>query len=146
MTRKHIIARSLAQNGAMIHVRSRKELAKVINRIAPEHLGLMISRPMEVFAEVVHAGAVFIGSHSTEVFGDYCAGPNHVLPTSGAARFSSPLGVHDFWKRTSFVQCTPKTASELAVIASHLATEEGLSAHAEAAKCRIPKKRTQTRK
>ena len=146
MTRKHIIARSLAQNGAMIHVRSRKELAAVINRIAPEHLGLMVSRPMEVFAEVMHAGAVFLGPHSTEVFGDYCAGPNHVLPTSGAAKFSSPLGVHDFWKRTSFVQCTPKTAAELAVIAGHLATEEGLSAHADAAKCRIPKKRTQKRK
>ncbi len=136
MERKNIISRSLASQGAMICVRDRDELAEVINRIAPEHLGLMVENPTEMMENVWHAGSIFVGPYSTEVFGDYCAGPNHVLPTSGAARFSSPLGVHDFLKRTSFINCTPATAHELAQTACELAREEQLTAHAHAAEYR----------
>lgn len=133
MERKNIIARSLAQQGAMICVRDRSELAEVINQIAPEHLGLMVADSDELVGNIRHAGSVFIGPYSTEVFGDYCAGPNHVLPTSGAARFSSPLGVDDYLKRTSFIECSPATARELAATASVLAREEQLTAHARSA-------------
>ena len=136
LERKAIISRALAQQGALICVRDRSELAEVINQIAPEHLGLMVSDPNEVMKDIYHAGSVFVGPYSTEVFGDYCAGPNHVLPTSGAARFSSPLGVHDYLKRTSFIECTPATARELAQIAGELAREEQLTAHARAADLR----------
>lgn len=136
MERKHIISQSLAKQGAMICVRDRNELTEVINRIAPEHLGLMVEDPDPLVELIYHAGAIFIGPYSTEVFGDYCAGPNHVLPTSGAARFSSPLGVYDFLKRTSFIKCTPAGARELANNASVLAREEQLTAHARAAEIR----------
>ncbi len=136
MERKDIIARSLARQGAMIHVRNDSEMADVINLIAPEHLGLMMNDPDPVFDLIEHAGSIFIGHYSTEVFGDYCAGPNHVLPTSGAARFSSPLGVYDFRKRTSFIECDPATARKLASISGELAREERLTAHARAADCR----------
>lgn len=136
MERKDIISRSLEKQGAMICVRDRKELAAVINRIAPEHLGLMVEEPDSLADSVFHAGAVFIGPYSAEVFGDYCAGPNHVLPTSGAARFSSPLGVYDFLKRTSVMKCTPQGARELVHVASVLAKEERLTAHARAAEIR----------
>ncbi len=136
MERKHIIARALDRQGAMICVRDRNELTEVINQIAPEHLGLMVTEPDELLENILHAGSVFIGPYSSEVFGDYCAGPNHVLPTSGAARFSSPLGVYDYLKRTSFVDCTPATARELAPTASVLAREEQLTAHARAAEYR----------
>ena len=138
MERKDIIARSLANQGAMICVRDRSELSAVINQIAPEHLGLMVEDPAHFLREIHHAGSVFVGPYSTEVFGDYCAGPNHVLPTSGAARFSSPLGVDDFRKRTSYIQCTPKTAEDLAKTAAVLAREEQLTAHARAADYRKP--------
>ena len=136
MERKDIISRSLARQGAMICVRDTKELTDVINRIAPEHLGLMVEDPDSLTESVHHAGAIFIGPYSTEVFGDYCAGPNHVLPTSGAARFSSPLGVYDFMKRTSIMKCTPQGARELVQTASVMAKEERLTAHAYAAEIR----------
>ncbi len=136
MERKDIIARSLSQRGAMICVRDRKELVDVINQIAPEHVGLLTEDAENLAISIRHAGAVFIGPYSAEVFGDYCAGPSHVLPTSGTARFTSPLGVYDFIKFTSFVNCSAEAARGLAPVAGELAREEQLMAHARAADCR----------
>ena len=137
MERKQIIAKSLSEHGALIHVRDRSELAEIIDRIAPEHLELMINDPMAVAQKVCNAGAIFIGAYSTEVLGDYCAGPNHVLPTSGSARFSSPLGVYDYLKRTSIVACSPSGGRQLAKTASVLARAEQLTAHAASAEFRL---------
>ena len=137
MERKDIIANSLASQGALIHVINRHEAAQLINRIAPEHLELMVQNSEKLAGAVVNAGSIFIGQHSAEVLGDYCAGPNHVLPTSGAARFSSPLGVYDFQKRSSIMLCSPKAASKMAKTASILAQEERLYAHALAARLRV---------
>ncbi len=136
MERSHIIANSLANNGALVHVRNREELVEVIDRVAPEHLGLMLENAEEVAKMVRNAGAIFIGPDSPEVLGDYCAGPNHVLPTSGSARFSSPLGVYDFMKRTSIIHCSREGSRELARTASILAHEEQLTAHARSAEYR----------
>ena len=137
MERREIIAKSLSHQGALIHVGSRDELASLIDRIAPEHLELMVDEPMELANQVRNAGAIFVGDRSAEVLGDYCAGPNHVLPTSGAARFSSPLGVYDFIKRTSLIGCSSAGSRALAATASVLATEEQLTAHARSARYRM---------
>ena len=136
MPRADIIKHSLSNCGAFICVRDLKEAARIVNKIAPEHLMLTVESVDSLLADIRHAGAVFLGAHSPEVFGDYCAGPDHVLPTGTAARFSSPLGVYDFQKRTSIIQCSSAGAGKLAGIAGHLAECEGLFAHAQSAYCR----------
>jgi len=110
---------------------------EVANRIAPEHLELSVENPEELLPQIRHAGAIFMGRYTAEALGDYCAGPNHVLPTSGTARFSSPLGVYDFQKRSSIIYCSPEGASELGKVASVLARGESLTAHAGSAEYRI---------
>lgn len=137
MPREDIIRKSLADRGAMIHVADLDEAIKVANFIAPEHLELSIGNAAEVAPKIRHAGAIFMGRYTAEALGDYCAGPNHVLPTSRTARFSSPLGVYDFQKRTSLIACSDQGASELGKIASTLAHGEGLIAHARSAEARI---------
>jgi len=139
MPRAAIIRASLEGRGAFIRVRDLGEAATIVNEIAPEHLELSIENPMALAQQIRHAGAIFLGRHTAEAVGDYCAGPNHVLPTSGTARFSSPLGVYDFQKRTSLIQCSPSGASELGKIAAVLAHGEGLTAHARSAEYRIKK-------
>ena len=138
MGRRAIIERSLADHGALIKVADPDEAVALANRIAPEHLELMVAEPQGLIEQVRHAGAIFVGAHSAESLGDYCAGPNHVLPTAGAARFSSPLGVYDFQKRSSLIQASPRGAGEMASIASVLARCEGLDAHARSAEYRLP--------
>ena len=136
LERAGIIARSLAAHGASIEVRDLKEALALANRLAPEHLELSVMHAERWLDEVRHAGAVFLGPHTPEAFGDYCAGPNHVLPTARTARFSSPLGVYDFQKRTSVIGCSPRGARRLAGIASVLARGEALTAHARSAELR----------
>lgn len=135
--RADIIRASLAGRGALIQVRDLDEAAALCNRIAPEHLQLAVDEPESLLERIRHAGAVFLGRYTAEVMGDYCAGPNHVLPTSGTARFSSPLGVYDFQKRSSIIGCSRDGASELGRIASVLARGESLVAHAMSAECRV---------
>ena len=137
LPRWKIIKSSLEKNGVFIKVDSVDEIAKIVDVIAPEHLELSVAKPRELMSEIKNAGAVFLGRFCPEVFGDYCAGSNHVLPTSGAARFASPLGVYDFQKRTSFVECNELGASELGRISLQIANSEGLAAHAQSAKLRI---------
>ncbi len=137
MERREIIAASLAHHGALITVRSLEEAIDLVNEVAPEHLELSWDDAEAWVDRVRHAGAIFVGRYTAESLGDYCAGPNHVLPTSGSARFSSPLGVYDFQKRTSVIQCPQKAASVLGKTASVLARGEGLTAHARSAECRI---------
>lgn len=134
--RSEVIRKSLSRRGALIHVESTAQAIDLINRIAPEHLELATQNAEQISKNIRHAGAIFISPFSAEVFGDYCAGPNHVLPTSGTARFSSPLGVYDFQKRSSIIACSEKGAQELSTIASTLARSEGLIAHAESAEIR----------
>ncbi len=134
--RRDIIARSLGDRGALIRVRDLDEAVDLANRIAPEHLELAIEEPETVAPRIRHAGAIFLGRHTPEALGDYCAGPNHVLPTSRTARFSSPLGVYDFQKRTSLLGCTPAGAARLAPTAAALARGERLPAHAVSAEAR----------
>ncbi len=134
--REAIIRESLATRGATILVRDRAEAASVANRIAAEHVELMVEDPRELATQIRHAGAIFVGHRTAEVLGDYIAGPSHVLPTYGTARFSSPLSVYDFQKRTSIIELTPSGAAALAPAAEHLANLEGLSAHAQAAAAR----------
>lgn len=136
MERREIIARSLARRGLFIQVDDLSQAAEVCNRVAPEHVELSVEEPEKLLEAVRHAGAVFLGRHTSEALGDYCAGPSHVLPTSGTARFSSALGVYDFQKRTSIIQCSPRTAAKLSGTASVLARCEGLTAHARAAEMR----------
>jgi histidinol dehydrogenase len=136
LPRAAIIRASLAQRGAFIRVRDLDEAVEVSNRIAPEHLELSVADPRALLSRVRHAGAVFLGRHTPEAFGDYCAGPNHVLPTSRAARFSNPLGVYEFQKRTSLIECGPEGADRLARIAGRIADAEGLQAHAASARDR----------
>lgn len=133
MERREIIAKSLEQRGLLILTGSLEEAAQVSNRIAPEHLELSVADPQGVAAHIRHAGALFMGAYSAEALGDYCAGPSHVLPTSGTARFFSALGVYDFQKRSSIIQCSAQGAAELADIATELATREFLPAHAASA-------------
>ncbi len=137
MERAAIIRASLLGRGALIRVADLDEALDLANRIAPEHLELAVADPERWLPKVRHAGAIFLGCHAAEVLGDYCAGPNHVLPTSGTARFSSPLGVYDFQKRSSLIRFSSPTARELSGIAAVLARAEGLTAHARAAECRI---------
>jgi histidinol dehydrogenase len=139
MERREIIRASLERRGALITVRDLDEGVALINRIAPEHLELSLDNAEQVAARIQHAGAIFLGRHAPEALGDYCAGPNHVLPTSGTARFSSPLGVYDFQKRTSLIGCSAAGAGGLARVASTLARAEGLTAHARSAEYRIKK-------
>ena len=136
MQRTDVIKASLEARGAMIHVQTKQEAIGIINRIAPEHLELSLEDANAWMDDIKHAGAIFMGRYTAEALGDYCAGPNHVLPTSGTARFSSPLGVYDFQKRTSIISCTAKGASELADTASILARGEALTAHAKSAEYR----------
>jgi histidinol dehydrogenase len=140
MERREIIEASLTRRAALIRVRDLAEAAGVVNFIAPEHLELSVERPEELLPLIRHAGAIFMGRHTAEALGDYCAGPNHVLPTSRTARFSSPLGVYDFQKRTSLIHCSPAGAATLGRTASVLARCEGLTAHARSAECRIPER------
>ncbi|OGI38613.1 MAG: histidinol dehydrogenase [Candidatus Muproteobacteria bacterium RBG_16_62_13] len=139
LERHEIVRASLESRGALITVAGLDEAVELINRIAPEHLELSVEDPSAVARRVRHAGAIFLGRYTPEALGDYCAGPNHVLPTSGTARFSSPLGVYDFQKRTSLIQCTADSVSHLARTASVLARGEGLTAHARSAEYRIKK-------
>ena len=139
MERADIISKSLENNGVLIKSRDLDESVQLANRIAPEHLQLVMQEPERFLAKIQHAGAIFLGYYSAEVLGDYCAGPNHVLPTSRTARFSSPLGVYDFQKRSSVIQCTEQSVNALANIASILARGEGLTAHARSAEYRIKK-------
>jgi len=137
MERQEIIRASLSGRGAFVKVKDLDEAIEITNRIAPEHLELSIENPQEVAKQVRHAGAIFMGRYTAEALGDYCAGPNHVLPTSGTARFSSPLGVYDFQKRSSLIMCSADGASELGKVASVLARGEALTAHARSAEYRI---------
>jgi histidinol dehydrogenase len=137
MERAEIIAASLEGRGALIKVENLLQAADVANRIAPEHLELSVADPEALSEHIRHAGAIFLGRHTAEALGDYCAGPNHVLPTSGTARFSSPLGVYDFQKRTSLINCSPEGSSDLGKTASILARGESLTAHARSAEYRI---------
>ncbi len=137
MERRAIIEKALAGHGALIAVRDLDEALELVNEVAPEHLELSFDGAWAMLDRVRHAGAIFVGRYTAESLGDYCAGPNHVLPTSGTARFSSPLGVYDFQKRTSIVFCTPQGAAVLGKTASILARGEGLTAHARSAECRM---------
>ena len=139
MERKEIIAQSLANRGALIEVADKEEAIMVSNRIAPEHLELSVDEPESWLSDIRHAGAIFMGRHTAEALGDYSAGPSHVLPTSATARFSSPLSVYDFQKRSSLIYCSPEGASELGKIASVLGRGEDLTAHAKSAEYRIIK-------
>ena len=137
MPRAEIIAKSLTGRGALIHTRSMEEACAISNRIAPEHLEVSSTDPHRWEPLLKHAGAIFLGAYTSESLGDYCAGPNHVLPTSGTARFSSPLGVYDFQKRSSLIEVSEQGAQVLGRIASVLAHGEGLQAHAQAAEFRL---------
>jgi len=137
MSRKDVIAASLANRGALIETRDMAEAVALVNRIAPEHLELSMKEPERVLDSIQHAGAIFLGRYTSEALGDYCAGPNHVLPTSRTARFSSPLGVYDFQKRSSLIGVSRAGADVLGRIAATLAHGEGLTAHARAAEFRF---------
>jgi histidinol dehydrogenase len=137
MPRRAVIAASLANRGALIEVRDLDEACEIANRIAPEHLELSVRDPERWRGRIRHAGAIFMGSYSSEAIGDYCAGPNHVLPTSRTARFSSPLGVYDFQKRSSLINVSREGARTLGRLAARLAEGEGLPAHARSAQYRI---------
>jgi histidinol dehydrogenase len=137
MARREIIATALRTRGALVTCRDLDEAAEVANHIAPEHLELSVADPVRFAAKIRHAGAIFMGRHTSEPLGDYCAGPNHVLPTSRTARFSSPLGVYDFQKRSSIIQVSTDGADSLGRTASVLARGEGLEAHARSAEYRL---------
>ena len=137
LTRCRIVEQSLANRGALINVDNRQQVIDLINRIAPEHLQLAVSDPESYLTGIRHAGAIFMGYHTAEAIGDYSAGPSHVLPTSGTARFSSPLGVYDFQKRSSIIHCSAAGADTLGKIASELARGESLEAHARSAEYRV---------
>ena len=136
MLRKNIILKSFNSRGMYIKAKNMKEIASIVNSIAPEHLEIMSKNKKDLLKLITNAGAIFLGEYTPEVFGDYCAGPNHVLPTSGSARFSSPLGVYDFQKRSSLISISKKTATDLSKISVSIALSEGLQAHALAAKYR----------
>lgn len=137
LERSGIAAQSLRERGALIQVASLDEAARLSNRIAPEHLELSVADPEALLPKIRHAGAIFMGRYTAEALGDYCAGPNHVLPTSGTARFSSPLGVYDFQKRSSLIRFSADGADRMGRVASVLARGEGLTAHARSAEYRI---------
>ena len=137
MPRAAIIAQSLNDRGALIHTKSMEEACAISNRIAPEHLEVSSRDPHRWEPLLKHAGAIFLGAYTSESLGDYCAGPNHVLPTGGTVRFSSPLGVYDFQKRSSLIEVSEQGAQVLGKIAAVLAHGEGLQAHARAAEMRL---------
>ncbi|WP_252107527.1 MULTISPECIES: histidinol dehydrogenase [unclassified Halomonas] len=137
LEREAIVRESLSRRGALILCQNEQEALTLVNRVAPEHLELSIAEPERLVEHVRHAGAIFMGRYTAEALGDYCAGPNHVLPTSGTARFSSPLGVFDFQKRSSIIHCSAEGASTLGKTASVLARGESLTAHARSAEYRI---------
>jgi histidinol dehydrogenase len=137
MERKDIIAASMLNRALLIEAKDLQEAAVISNRIAPEHLELSVEDPQALLPLIKHAGAIFMGRYTAEALGDYCAGPNHVLPTSGTARFSSPLGVYDFQKRSSLIMFSAEGGSEMGKVASVLARGEGLTAHARSAEYRI---------
>ena len=139
LPRADIIRQALATRGALIKVADIEQAIALANRIAPEHLELSIAEPRRWLAHIRHAGAIFLGRYTAEALGDYCAGPNHVLPTAGSARFSSPLGVYDFQKRSSIIECSAAGAAQLGQVAGTLARGEGLVAHARSAEYRVPK-------
>jgi histidinol dehydrogenase len=139
MPRAAIIAESFARRGALIRTRDLAEACAIANRVAPEHLELAVADPDALLPHIRHAGAIFIGHYASEVLGDYCAGPNHVLPTGRTARFSSPLSVHDFEKRSSVLRISRAAAQKLGSVAATLARGEGLIAHARSAEARIDK-------
>jgi histidinol dehydrogenase len=136
LSRRRIVAEAVKRRGALVWTRSLTEAVQIANRIAPEHLELSVAQPDVLLKSVTSAGAVFLGRHTPEALGDYCAGPNHVLPTSRAARYASPLGVYEFQKRSSVIGCTPDGARALAATAATLADAEGLQAHAHSARDR----------
>jgi histidinol dehydrogenase len=140
MPRRAIIAASVANRGALIKVRDLDEACAIANRVAPEHLELAVADADALVAKIRHAGAIFVGYHASESLGDYCAGPNHVLPTGRTARFSSPLGVYDFQKRSSVLRVSPAAARTLGPVAAILAYGEGLTAHARSAELRVSDK------
>jgi histidinol dehydrogenase len=140
MDRKDIIKTALKNRGALIHTKDMDEAIVISNKIAPEHLELSVENPEALLDSIKHAGAIFMGKYTCEALGDYCAGPNHVLPTSGTARFSSPLGVYDFQKKTSLIMASYESANTLGKIAATLADGEGLQAHAQSAKYRLNKR------
>ncbi len=137
MPRRDVIRAALEKRGALIEVRDLDEACALVNRIAPEHLELAVADPAPWLKKIRHAGAIFLGSYTSEALGDYCAGPNHVLPTSRTARFSSPLGVYDFQKRSSIIEVSQQGAQRLGAIAAELARGEGLFAHAKSAEYRM---------
>ncbi|WP_432697968.1 histidinol dehydrogenase [Marinobacterium sp. YM272] len=137
MEREEIIRQSLGNRAILIKAQDLSDAARINNRVAPEHLELSVADPEALLKEIRHAGAIFMGRYTAEALGDYCAGPNHVLPTSGTARFSSPLGVYDFQKRSSLIMFSDEGASEMGKVASVLARGEGLTAHARSAEYRI---------
>lgn len=137
LSRQAIAETALANRGALILAKDKGQAVDLINRIAPEHLELSVDEPEALLPAIRHAGAIFMGRFTAEALGDYCAGPNHVLPTSGTARFSSPLGVYDFQKRSSLINCSAEGASELGKVASVLSRGESLEAHARSAEYRI---------
>jgi histidinol dehydrogenase len=139
MDRRHIIKTALKNRGALIHTIDMDEAIAISNRIAPEHLELSVENPEALLDNIKHAGAIFMGKYTCEALGDYCAGPNHVLPTSGTARFSSPLGVYDFQKKSSLIMASRESANTLGKVAATLADGEGLQAHAKSAKYRVNK-------
>ena len=136
LERAEIAQQALENFGSLVYVNSLEQAANISNQVAPEHLELSVRDPNKLLTQIRHAGAVFLGHHTPEVFGDYCAGPNHVLPTSSTARFSSPLGVYDFQKRSTVLECSAKGAATLSKAASTLAHSEGLTAHARSAEFR----------
>jgi len=137
LPRRDVIKAALEKRGALIEVRDVEEACELVNKIAPEHLELSVANPEALLPKIRNAGAIFIGAYTSEALGDYCAGPNHVLPTSRTARFSSPLGVYDFQKRSSVIAVSKKGAARLGAIAMELARGEGLAAHAKAAEYRM---------
>jgi histidinol dehydrogenase len=137
LSRAGIASESLTRRGALIKVADMAEAIELANRIAPEHLELALADSEAYIDQIRHAGAIFVGSYTSESLGDYCAGPSHVLPTSGTARFSSPLGVYDFQKRSSVIGCSRQGAQTLGRIASVLARAESLEAHARSAEYRL---------
>jgi histidinol dehydrogenase len=139
MPRREVIAASFRRRGALIRTKDLEEACDIANRIAPEHLELSVAEPKKWLKRIRHAGAIFLGRYTSEALGDYCAGPNHVLPTSRTARFSSPLGVYDFQKRTSIIAVSRKGAQKLGQLAMTLANGEGFQAHARSAELRLGK-------
>jgi histidinol dehydrogenase len=137
MPRRAVIAASLAARGALIRTRDLDDACRLVNRIAPEHLELSVEDAGRLLPQIENAGAIFLGRYASEALGDYCAGPNHVLPTSRTARFASPLGVYDFQKRSSVIRVSPEGARKLGAVAVELARGEGLPAHAKSAEYRM---------